>query len=99
MTKFKCLTSSDLNNGKVQISKLFPNISELFHSNSELYSESPATGNGRSYIENSFMLLYLYLDFLCYRGYIKISTVAVLIPRYLMWLYLYLDIHCGQSYS
>jgi hypothetical protein len=38
-------TFSDLKNGKVQISKLFPNISELFIRNSELYSESPATGS------------------------------------------------------
>jgi hypothetical protein len=37
-------TFSDLKNGKVQISKLFPNISELFIRNSEFYSESPATG-------------------------------------------------------
>jgi hypothetical protein len=35
-------TFSDLKNGKVQISKLFPNY---FIRNSELYSESPATGN------------------------------------------------------
>jgi hypothetical protein len=30
---------------KVGLSKLFPNISELFIRNSELYSESPATGD------------------------------------------------------
>jgi hypothetical protein len=54
------------------------------------------------------MLLYLYLDIHCCRGYIKIYTVAALIPRYLIWLYLYLDILlwttlfldvcCGRSY-
>jgi hypothetical protein len=32
---------------KVQISKLFPNISELFIRNSELYSESPAVFTDR----------------------------------------------------
>ena len=48
-------TFSDLKNGKVQISKLFPNISELFIRNSELYSESPATGWW--WEEDSFLFL------------------------------------------
>jgi hypothetical protein len=45
------------------------------------------------------MLRYLYSDIHCCRSYIKISTVAVLIPRYLLWLYLFLDIHCRHSYT
>ena len=95
MTKFKCPHIFRPKKWQVQIFKLFPNY---FFRNSELYSESPATSNDRSYIENSFMLLYLYLDIHCCRGYIKISTVVVLIPRYLLWLYLYLDIYCDRSY-
>ena len=51
-------TFSDLKNGKVQISKLFPNISELFIRNSELYSESPLTEYNRSEADGAKLMVW-----------------------------------------